>query len=99
VGRERQGDGNEVWSALIIWPWTPMINVLQAKCRASEDIMTVLMSESVRVGVEVVLIQKPTVKQEKDKWKVKIQDRKYVNIYSGDNDILYVLTAVRNDRV
>jgi hypothetical protein len=39
-----------------------MIKVLQANCRASEDIMTALMSAAVRAGAEVVLIQEPSVK-------------------------------------
>jgi hypothetical protein len=31
-----------------------MIEVIQANCRASEDIMTALMSAAVRAGAEVV---------------------------------------------
>jgi hypothetical protein len=76
-----------------------MIKVIQANCRASEDIMTALMSAAVRAGAEVVLIQEPSVKKEEDKWKVKIRDGNYVYIYSGDNDRPYVLTAVRKDVV
>jgi hypothetical protein len=77
----------------------PMIKVIQANCRASEDIMTALMSTAVRPGAEVVLIQEPSVKKEEDKWKVKIWDGNYVYIYSSDNDRPYVLTAVRKDVV
>jgi hypothetical protein len=40
-----------------------MIKVIQANCRASEDIMTALMSAAVRVGAELVLIQKPSMKR------------------------------------
>jgi hypothetical protein len=76
-----------------------MIKVIQANCRASEDIMTALMSAAVRAGAEAVLIQEPSVKKEEDKWKVKIRDGNYVYIYSGDNDRPYVLTAVRKDVV
>jgi hypothetical protein len=76
-----------------------MIKVIQANCRASEDIMTALMSAAVRAGAEVVLIQEPSVKKEEDKWKVNIRDGNYVYIYSGDNDRPYVLTAVRKDVV
>jgi hypothetical protein len=76
-----------------------MIKVIQANCRASEDIMTALMSAAVRAGAEVVLIQEPSVKKEEGKWKVKIRDGNYVYIYSGDNDRPYVLTAVRKDVV
>jgi hypothetical protein len=76
-----------------------MIKVMQENCRASEDIMTALMSEAVRAGAEVVLIQEPSVKNEEDKWMVKIRDGNYVYIYSGDNDRPYVLTAVRKDVV
>jgi hypothetical protein len=46
-----------------------MIKVLQTNCRASEDIMTALMSAAVRAGAEVVLIQEPSVKGEEDRWK------------------------------
>jgi hypothetical protein len=76
-----------------------MIKVIQANCRASDDIMTVLMSAAVRAGAEVVLIQEPSVRTEEDKWKVKIRYGNYVYIYSGDNDRPYVLTAVRKDVV
>jgi hypothetical protein len=41
-----------------------MIKVLQANCRASDDIMTALMSAAVRAGAEVVLIQEPRVKED-----------------------------------
>jgi peroxiredoxin len=61
-----------------------MIKVLQANCRASEDIMTALMSAAVRAGAEVVLIQKPSVKEEEDRWKAKIKDGNYIYIYSDD---------------
>jgi glycine/D-amino acid oxidase-like deaminating enzyme len=57
-----------------------MIKVIQANCRASEDITTALMSAAVRAGAEVVLIQEPSVKKEEDKWKVKIRDGNYVSI-------------------
>jgi hypothetical protein len=43
-----------------------MIRVLQANCRASEDIMTTLMSAAVRAGAGVVLIQEPSMKREKE---------------------------------
>jgi hypothetical protein len=52
-----------------------MIKVLQANCRASEDIMTALMSAAERAGAEVVLIQEPCVKEEEDRWKAKIKDK------------------------
>jgi hypothetical protein len=74
-----------------------MIKVIQANCRASEDIITALIA--VRAGAEVVLIQEPSMKKEEDKWKVKIRDGNYVYIYSGDNHRPYVLTAVRKDVV
>jgi hypothetical protein len=51
-----------------------MIRVIQANCRASEDIMTALMSAAVRAGAEIVLIQEPSMKKEEDKWKAKIRD-------------------------
>jgi hypothetical protein len=63
-----------------------MIKRIQANCRASEDIMTALMSAAVRAGAEVVLIQELSVKKEVDKWTVKITDGNYVYIYGGDND-------------
>jgi hypothetical protein len=74
-----------------------MIKVLQANCRASEDIMTALMSAAVRAGAEVVLIQEPSVKEEEDRWKAKIKDGNYIYIYSDDVKKPYVITAVRKD--
>jgi hypothetical protein len=55
-----------------------MIQVLQANCRASEDIMTAPMSSAVTAGAEVVLIQEPSMKEEEDRWKAKIKDRHYI---------------------
>jgi hypothetical protein len=57
-----------------------MIKILQANCRASEDIMTALMSAAVRAGAEVVLIQDPSVKEEEDRWRAKIKDGNYIYI-------------------
>jgi hypothetical protein len=74
-----------------------MIKVLQAHCRASEDIMTALMSAAVRAGAEVVLIQEPSVKEEEDRWRAKIKDGNYIYIYSDDVKKRYVITAVRKD--
>jgi hypothetical protein len=74
-----------------------MIKVLQANCRASEDIMTALMSAAVRAGAEVVLIQEPSMKEEEDRWKAKIKDGNYIYIYSDDVKKPYVITAVRKD--
>jgi hypothetical protein len=74
-----------------------MIKVLQANCRASEDIMTALMSEAVRAGAEVVLIQEPSVKEEEDRRKAKIKDGNYIYIYSDDVKKPYVITAVKKD--
>jgi hypothetical protein len=74
-----------------------MIKVIQENCRASEDIMTALMSAAVRAGAEVVLIQEPSVKKEEDGWKPKIRDANFIYIFSGDSDRPYVLTAIRKD--
>jgi hypothetical protein len=49
-----------------------LVQVIQANCRASEDIMTALISAAVRAGAEVVLIQEPSVKEEEDRWRAKI---------------------------
>jgi glycine/D-amino acid oxidase-like deaminating enzyme len=57
-----------------------MIKVIQANCRAAEDIMTALMSAAVRAGAEVVLIQEPSVKKEEGQWKAKTRDGNYVYI-------------------
>jgi hypothetical protein len=45
----------------------PMIQIIQANCRASEDIITVFMSAAIRAGAEVVLIQELSMKKEEDK--------------------------------
>jgi hypothetical protein len=74
-----------------------MIKVIQANCRASEDIMTALMAAAVRAGAEMVLVQEPSMKQEEDKWVAKIRDGNYVYIYSDSGPRPYVLTAVRKD--
>jgi hypothetical protein len=50
-----------------------MIKVIQANCRASEDIMMAPMSAAVRAGAEVVLIHDPSVKEEEDR-RAKIKD-------------------------
>jgi hypothetical protein len=75
----------------------PMIKVVQANCRGSEDIMTALMSAAVRAGAEVVLIQEPSMKEEEDRWRAKIKDGNYIYIYSDDVRKPYVITAVRKD--
>jgi hypothetical protein len=74
-----------------------MIKVIQANCRASEDIMTALMAAAVRAGAEMVLVQEPSMKQEEDKWVAKIRDGNYVYIYSDSGPRPYVLTAIRKD--
>jgi hypothetical protein len=74
-----------------------MIRVLQAKCRASEDIMTALMSAAVRAEAGVVLIQEPSMRQEEDWWKAKIRDSNYIYIFSSGNDRPYVPTAIQKD--
>jgi hypothetical protein len=51
---------------MIIWRWMPMIKVLQANCRVSEDIMTALMSAAIRPGAGVILIQELSVKEEEN---------------------------------
>jgi hypothetical protein len=62
----------------------PMIKVIQANYRASEDIMTALMSAAIRAGAQVVLIQEPRVEEEEDWWREKIKDGNYTYIYSDD---------------
>jgi hypothetical protein len=74
-----------------------MIRVIQANCRASEDIMTALMFAAVRAGAGVVLIQEPSMRQEEDGWKAKIRDSNYMYIHSSGNDRPYVLTAIQKD--
>jgi hypothetical protein len=74
-----------------------MIKVIQANCRASEDIMTALISAAVSTGAKVVLIQEPSVKDEEDRWRAKIKDGNYIYIYSDDVKKPYVITAVRKD--
>jgi hypothetical protein len=74
-----------------------MIKVIQANFRASEDIMTALMSAAVRAGGEVVLIQEPSVTEEGGRWRAKIKDGNYTYIYSDDVKKPYVITAVRKD--
>jgi hypothetical protein len=61
-----------------------MIKVIQANCRASGDIMTALISATVRAGAEVVLIKEPTVKEEEDRWMAKIKNGNYIYIYTDD---------------
>jgi hypothetical protein len=56
--------------------------------------MTVLISAAVRAGAEVVLIQEPSMRQEKDGWKAKIRDPNFIYINSSDNDRPYVLIAI-----
>jgi hypothetical protein len=72
-----------------------MIKGIQANCRASEDIMTALVSAVVRTGEEVVLIQEPSVKEEEDRWRANVKDGNYTYIYSDDVKKPYVITAVR----
>jgi hypothetical protein len=76
-----------------------MIRVLQANCRASEDIMTALMSAAVRAGAGVVLIQEPSMKREKegDGWIAKIRDNNFIYIHGNSEERPYVLTAIRKD--
>jgi hypothetical protein len=74
-----------------------MIRVNQANCRASDDIMTALMSGAVRAGAGVVLTQEPSMRQEKDGWKAKIRNSNYIHIHSSWNDRPYVLTAIQKD--
>jgi hypothetical protein len=74
-----------------------MFKVVQANCRASQDIMTALMSAAVSAGVKVVLIQEPSVKEEENRWRAKIKDGNYIYIYSDDGKKPYVKTAVRKD--
>jgi hypothetical protein len=76
-----------------------MIRVLQANCRASEDIMTTLMSAAVRAGAGVVLIQEPSMKREKegDGWIAKIWDNNFIYIHGNSEERPYVLTAIRKD--
>jgi hypothetical protein len=74
-----------------------MIRVIQANCRASKDIMTMLMSVAVRAGAGVVLIQEPSMRQEKDGWKAKIRDSNYIYIHSSGNDRPYVLTVIQKN--
>jgi hypothetical protein len=59
--------------------------------------MTVLISAAVRAGVEVVLVQEPTVKEEENRWKAKIKDGKSIQIYSDDGKEPYVITLMRKD--
>jgi hypothetical protein len=75
----------------------PMIKVIQANCRASEDIVMALISAAIRLGVEIVIIQEPSAKKEEDGWKPKIRDGNYIYIFSSDNDRPYLLTAIRKD--
>jgi hypothetical protein len=74
-----------------------MSKVLQANCRASEDLMMALMSAAGRAGAVVVLIQEPSVKEEEDWWKAKIKDGNFIEIYRDDGKKPYVITAVRKD--
>jgi hypothetical protein len=74
-----------------------MIKIIQANCRASEDIMTALMSAAVRAGADVALIQEPSVKEVEDRWSAKIKDGNYIYIYSDNIRKPYVITAARND--
>jgi hypothetical protein len=83
--------------AIIIWPWMPMIKRLQANWRASEDIITVLMSAAFRAWVEIVQMQEPSVKEDEDRRKAKIKDAKYIYIDSDDIKKSFVITAVRED--
>jgi hypothetical protein len=75
----------------------PMIKVIQANSKASEDIMTALMAAAVRAGAEIVVLQEPSMKQEEDKWVAKIRDGNYVYIHSDSSSSPYVLTAVKKD--
>jgi hypothetical protein len=75
----------------------PIIRVIQANCRASEDILTALMSTAVRAGVEMVLIQEPSMRQEDYGWMSKIRGQNYIYVYSGREERPYVLTAIRKD--
>jgi hypothetical protein len=74
-----------------------MIKVIQENCRASEDIITVLMSAAVRAGAEVVLIQESSVTEEEDRLCTKIKDGNYIYIYSDDAKKPYVTIAVSKD--
>jgi hypothetical protein len=74
-----------------------MIRVIQANCRASEDIMTALVSATVRAGAEVVLIQEPSMRKEDHGWMSKIRDENYIYVYSGGEERPYVLTGIRKD--
>jgi hypothetical protein len=59
--------------------------------------MTALVAAVVRAGADMVLVQKPSMKQEESKWVAKIRDRNYVYIYSNSGLRPYVLTAIRKD--
>jgi hypothetical protein len=84
-------------NATIIWPWTPMIKILQAPCRLPEYIMRAYMFAAVRAAAEVGLIQKPSVIGDEDSWKAKIKHGNYIYIYSDDVKEPSVITAVRKD--
>jgi hypothetical protein len=74
-----------------------MMKVIQANCRASEDIMTAPMAATVTAGAEIVLLQEPSMKGEEDKWVANIRDGNYVYIHSDSGSRPYILTAVRKD--
>jgi hypothetical protein len=56
-----------------------------------------LISGAVRAGVEVVLIQELSVKEEVYRWKPKINDGNYIYIVNDDVKKPYMSTGVRKD--
>jgi hypothetical protein len=63
-----------------------MIKVIHANCRASEDVMTALMSGAVRGGAEVIFIQEPSMRNEENGWTAKIRDANYTYIFSNGDE-------------